>query len=279
MNEEMSNARSSLQTTGFDRVNSLLCSALGLVGLLVFGMFLVWMVNDFRSPFESTESGNVLEFPADNDDRTESSEDMVEDEVERRSFEEMLQLVSATTSELSNVIAGGMNGDDRRSTTKRPGDPDPDPVGVVRKWEVRYEVASLDEYARQLDFFGIELGAVSLDDNRIVRIGGLSEGRSQAMSDRADEQETVYFAHKQPRLKAWDRRMVDSESFGFEFEVVHLFPEQITAQMGKAELDYVSSLGREEDEILKTLFELHPEGDGWKIRVAKMEFNKNGKVQ
>ncbi|MDB4778204.1 hypothetical protein OAG68_01980 [bacterium] len=279
MNEKLMGSPALLKTTNYDRVNSFLHSALVVCALVVCGLFAMWMVGDYQ-PAPPDGGGMTVPYPLPPDQQIEDfAEDFVEDDIERRSFEDLLKNVSATTSELSEVIAGGMDGLDGVNTTRRRGKPIPPLEGSVQNWEIYYEVDSIEKYAKQLDFFGIELGAVSLADNRIIRVGQLSGDRTRLDSSRSQEQETAYFAHKQRKLKVWDRALLRGQKLNFDFEVVHLFPEQITAQMGKAELNYLSSQTRKLSEVKLTRFELVPDGDGWKIRVAMMEFAESGKVQ
>ncbi len=281
MNEKLVSAPVLLKTTTYDRVNSFLYSALGVCGFVVCGLFAMWMFGEYQPSPQIPPTGPILIIcpPYTVPQDQEMTEDFVEDDVERRRFEDLLKNVSATTDLVSKVIAGGMDGRDRFSTTRRPGKPHPIPGGSVRNWEIYYEVDSLDQYTRQLDFFGIELGVVSLTDNRIVRVSQLSGERKLLDSSRSIEQETVFFAHKQRQLKVWDRELLRGHNLDFDFELVHLFPEQITAQMGNAELNYLSSQSRKLNEVKLTRFELVPKSDGWKIRVAKMEFTESGEVQ
>lgn len=271
-----------LQPTVYDRVNAFLCSAIGVCGLIVTGMFLTWLCTFTPAPVHEVEPDGEPVFPAEFDDENKEQivEDFEEHDIIQRKFEEMIQSIPSVTDSMSDVIAGGFVGTDARNTSPKgkPGTT-PTPGSVVRHWEIQYEAESLGHYARQLDHLKIELGVVSLEDNRIVRISQLAGDRQKTESSRSEERDSIYFSHKQRRLKRWDRSMASSMDLNFEYEVVHLFPEQVAAQMRTVELNYVSEQGREIADVEHTLFELVPDGNGWKIRVAMTEFKEREKGQ
>lgn len=272
---------SPLQTTVYDRVNSFLCSAIGVCGFVVLGMFAAWLCGPGEPSPLIPDDIHQPTIPMDFDDESQElvTADFEEDEIIQLKFEDVIKSVPSVTEDLSAVIAGGFVGTDQRNTSpkgKEGTDPTP---GSVRNWEVRYEADSLNDYASQLDYFGIELGAVSLEDNRIVRIAQLSGNRQKTESSRSEESDSIYFSHKQRRLKRWDHAMARSMDLDFEYGVVQLFPEQVAAQMRQAELNYVSDREREIAEVENTLFEMVPDGNGWNIRVAMVEFTERAEGQ
>lgn len=269
-----------LRATVYDRVNSFLISAILVCGLMVFGMFMMWLTGPGApSPLPDGKPVREAQFPVDDEDKDQLLEEFEKDDIVQRKFEEVIQSVPSITDQLSSVIHGGFVGKDQRNTSPGKKEGDPDPTERIRDWEIRYEADSRDEYAEQLDHFGIELGAVSLIDNRIVRVGQFTDDLEITETSRAEERETLFFSHKQSRLKRWDRVMAQGADLDFAFELVHLFPEEVTAQMAETELNYVKDQGRKLAEIEKTLFELVPDGDGWKIRVALMEFTEREEGQ
>jgi hypothetical protein len=274
--------QSPLMTSGYDRINSFLLSAIAVSGFVVGAFFLMWLVGVQEPEFESTELVGLDDItPMVEVEHTEVElvlEDFTDDLIPKEKFEDVIQSVPAVTDKLSEVRHGGFNGDDLFNQGRRKGNP---PLVPPRKeaarWKVNYAAEDVLEYGRQLDHFGIQVAAISLGDNQIVRFSNLSGEVVREASDRSREQETLYFAHEKSRLKIWDQTLVKGQTLGFEFDLVHFFSEQVTAQMREAELNYVKEQGRLLDEIQQTSFEIVPSSGGWNIRVAKMEFIENGK--
>ena len=72
------------------------------------------------------------------------------------------------------------------------------------RWFIRYaDLASLDEYARQLDFFGIELGAIV--NKQIVYISQLSSGKPQVRrANGGGNEKRLYFTWQGGNRKSAD---------------------------------------------------------------------------
>jgi hypothetical protein len=126
-----------------------------------------------------------------------------------------------------------------------------------QRWFVRFsEGSTLNEYARQLDFFGIELGAL-LPGGRMVYL-------SDVTSDRPKVREATSGADEQRLYMTWqggERRKADLELFrkaGVDIAggiVFHFYPPATEAMLARLERDYRN---RPADQIRRTYFVVRP---------------------
>lgn len=272
---------SKLETTCFDRVNSGLISMISVCGFVVITLFCLWWNH---TPQQDFNGGIILPVPHEyepSDDEVLSLDDFPEDILEQRKFEDVIQSVPSVTDELSKVIAGGENGRDAWNRSIPGGIPPilpPDPLPEHRRWKVKYEAESLAQYKLQLDFFNIELGAVSTESNEIFRLKNLSTDKFRVVeSNRRQERDSLYFAHENVRLKRWDKLIVRKAGLRTKCEVVQFFSDMATAKMREAELDYLKDQSRELDEVARTHFKVVASETGWYILVEKMDFKESGR--
>ncbi len=158
-----------------------------------------------------------------------------------------------------------------------PGVPSPIPipqsVPSSRRWKISYEVDSIEQYKRQLDFFGIEIGVIASRDNDIWRVGMLSSDATVTHSNRADEHDSVWFAHSRPTLKRWDRKIAGDAGLNVqEMLFVQFYPASVQSRILKLEASKLKELGRNLDEVAESKLKISSLGDGFTISVSGFVF-------
>ena len=80
--------------------------------------------------------------------------------------------------------------------------------GKPRRWELRFkEGNTLDTYARQLDYFGIELG-VLMEGEKVLYVSKLAQMRPRTRQGPRDQEKRYRFTWKQGSLEQADRMLL-----------------------------------------------------------------------
>lgn len=282
-----------LRVTRFDRVSSLLMAIVAGLVLGVLSLFVVWYANRPPAPIEDVPL-ELVELPGGFEDgsidetlRLESPEDPTQDPslaeipAEENEIQEVLENVLTLSEEATQIVqqqfetdarnqgrAGSATGTGRRALGFGPGE-----SGIPReqRWFVRFdETGSIELYARQLDFFGIELGAI-LSGGKLIYLSELSADRPTTR--------TVESGASEKRLyMTWQgggRRVADLQLFkkaGVEVgsgTIFHFYPPQTEALLAKLERDYA---GRPVDQIRRTYFAVKPTRNGYEFVVTQQTY-------
>lgn len=137
------------------------------------------------------------------------------------------------------------------------------------EWEVLFaEEISFEEYARQLDYFNIEIGAVA-QDNKIEYISKLSERKPEKRVGRREEDDRLYITWKSGTLEAADRKLLGKARINVQRkEILHFIPAETQDLMEKAQREYAD---REVDEIKRTRFKVREKNSGYEFVVVEQE--------
>jgi hypothetical protein len=138
------------------------------------------------------------------------------------------------------------------------------------QWEIVFDdETTYEEYARQLDFFKIEIGAVS-KSGRIEYIAKVSQPRPEK---RVGKQETDYrwrIAWQKGNLHVADRKLLAKAGIrSGDKELLHFFPVEVQARMAALERDYKK---REAKDIRRTRFQIvEDKGGAYKLVVVEQD--------
>lgn len=145
--------------------------------------------------------------------------------------------------------------------------------GVARelRWFVSFaEQDTLDEYAKQLDFFGIELGAI-LDDGKIVYISKLSTKKpvTRTVNSGAGEKR-LYMVWKggtrrQADVQLFKRAGINAE----QSQIFQFYPPDVEQKLAVLERDYRK---RKVQEIRRTYFSVIKTPQGYDFRVTQQAY-------
>ena len=140
-----------------------------------------------------------------------------------------------------------------------------------KRWSVEFaERGSLDLYARQLDFFGIELG-IAFEDGRIVYVSRLS-GAIVVREDRIDEREQRLFMSWQSggRVKA-DLELLKKAGISDTANGIplHFYPAETEAHLARLEQEYA---GRSAEQIRRTRFRVTGEPGAFRFVVVTQRY-------
>ena len=198
------------------------------------------------------------------------------DEVEiAEAIEAVVEMSEAATQQVQQQFDSGIQNTGKIGSAKGTGRRalgfGPGTGGIPReqRWFVKFgERASLDEYAKQLDFFKIELGAL-LPDGRLAYLSNLTDPVPQVRYIKSGSDEARLYMTWQ----GGDRRAADVQLFAKANVVVrgdtiifHFYPKAMENTLAQLELDYRN---RSVKQIRRTYFAVEPEAKGYKFSVFR----------
>ena len=144
--------------------------------------------------------------------------------------------------------------------------------GVPRalRWLISFpDGATLDEYGKQLDYFGIELGKIG-PDGKLTFASGLGNSVPAIKTvDSGDGEERLYFQWKGGPRQAFDRQLFQRGGVGPEGTILHFYPEKTESFLAQLE---AQSAKRPVKEIRRTFFEVRKVGNAYEFKVDRHLF-------
>ena len=267
----------------YERVASLLIALLILFGAAVLIAFLLWLTSQvFASSkavpvqLEEIGEGGGLGETMDLDVEEIGLETDLEDPEFKDTLATIADAVALKTSELEDPTfldnlkkgVGGRKGDGRT-----PGFGSGKP-GKLRHWEVQFiEGNTLKAYARQLDYFDIELG-VLLPGNKVEYARNLSKSRPDRWSGPANEEERYYLTWRQGGLEEADRELLTLAGIQSEGRLILKFiPPELEMKLMTLERERA---GDSADEIRATTFQIRAEQGVYTFHVVDQTYRWTG---
>ena len=136
------------------------------------------------------------------------------------------------------------------------------------RWFVKFvERGTLDEYAQQLEFFRIELGAL-MPDGKLVLISKLTAGApTRRTVTNGQDEKRLYFTWKGGTRKTLDLQIFQKSGFDASNAVMlmHFYPQETENQLAVMELEYKK---RKANEIRKTYFAVRSAKQGFEFTIT-----------
>jgi hypothetical protein len=142
-----------------------------------------------------------------------------------------------------------------------------------QRWFIKFgERVALDEYARQLQFFGIELGAL-LPDGRLADLSDLTAAAPQVRYVNSGASENRLYMTWQ----GGERRSADVQLFAkahlevhADTVIFHFYPKDTENMLAQLETTY---RGRPVSQIRRTYFSVEPEGAKYRFTVYRQIYH------
>lgn len=142
--------------------------------------------------------------------------------------------------------------------------------GVRRedRWTILFKPGSTaDEYARQLDFFGVELAII--EENHLVYLSHFSAPTPTKRIGSGSDDNRLYFLWRGQGRKASDLEMLARGGLKVGDAVIFQFyPAAVEQELSQLEVKFK---GRQPAEIRSTRFGVVAEGDGYRFEVLSQE--------
>ena len=279
-----------LKVTKYDQVTSTLLAGIIGLALAFVSLTVVWITNRLSTP-ENIVPLELLELPGGFEDgepdetlKLDSPEDVIRDpsladapaeenEVEE-TLENVVELADNATNQADQTFeldvrsvgkAGSATGTGRRALGFGPGE-----SGLPReqRWFVHFsDRGTLSDYAKQLDFFGIEIGAL-IDGRKIVYLSQLAGKQPKQRSTTSGKGERRLYMTWQ----GGTRRKGDIELFrkaGIDIgagTILHFYPRKSESMLARLERNFKK---RPVDQIRRTYFIVRRSNKGYKFIVSR----------
>ncbi len=269
-----------LQTSTFERVASVIIALLGLLGLTVGLLFAIWFSASFFPPKEiAAVQVEPFEGPTDLDDNAEYDPNVTDPGMQtefdqptlQNSLQTITDVVAAESSlfsdssdfDANSLLPGGRKGDGR--TAKRP--------GRKRHWEFLFpEGNTVSQYARQLDYFGIELG-VLLPGGQVAYASNLSQPQPTTRTEPSEAEKRYYLTWLKGELENADRTLLSKAGIDHQDKLILKFlPPELEQKLVNLEN---ARAGDKKDRIQATFFSIRPQGsskDAYDFFVAEQMY-------
>jgi hypothetical protein len=283
----------SLKINPFDRLSA------GMMAI-VFGLFLAaiaailywWEVApekaDFLVPMEMLEApggdpdGAVdetlkLESPEEPDPNPTTAEE-IDPSLITETVETVVQISDRATLQAQDLLQqavensgtpGSADGTGRRGLGNGPGQGG---IPAEQRWFIQYgDQSSLDEYAKQLDFFKIEMG-VLLRGGQLVYLRDMSKTPQVRRATSGKDETRLYMT-----WQGGTRRVADEQLFaraGIDAKggvLFHFYPKETEQLLLQLEYNYAK---RNAKEIRRTYFVVVKQGNGYSFVVTRQTYLK-----
>jgi len=260
-----------LKVSSYERVASMLITLLILIGSTVFLMVMMWLGSQF---FASQAAVPVVMEEIGMGDEAGGGSELEQPPVEEMTQEffepELTQTLSAITTAVTdkmpllddvptneNARKGGFG----RGKGTGIGDGEGPGSGRGRRWEVQFpRENTLEDYAKQLDFFGIELGVI-MPGNKVEYAYHVSKAKPDRKTGPADKEKRYYLAWRRGDLEQADHELLGRAGVQSKGRVVLKFlPPPIEAQLAQLER---ARAGDDLTKVKATRFGIRVEGDGY----------------
>ena len=170
---------------------------------------------------------------------------------------------------------GERNGNSKGTGNKRPlgfGPGNGGGVAAELRWFIRFaDGSSLTEYAKQLDFFNIELGSV-LPDGRIAYITVLAGTPKVRYGTSGKDEKRLYMKWEGGERRKADEKLFQKAGITVGRQVIfHFYPQQTEQMLVQMEMAFAK---RNLREVRRTYFVVNTKGTGYEFQVTRQMYLK-----
>ncbi len=265
----------------YDQVSGLLIALLVVVGCGVLVLFLIYLTT---RTWKTQVAVPVILEPASGradhalgvaQDLETPGLDELEIEVEPQieaSFEAITEAISTQQASLESVE--GVTSPSERGEglgDYRPLGPEgigPDVIPRWERWQIEFAATDLITYAKQLDFFGIELATAGGGANRIEYAAKFASGRPTSRTAVGDHEERLYFTWKSGSLREADLDLLAKAGVITQGKIpLQFYPAETENLLAYVEQQFME--GRPLETIKKTVFGVRPKDGGYEFYVIR----------
>ncbi len=274
-----------LKVSAYDQVASLLVALLVLVGIIVAGLVIILYTSRI---FARQEAIPVTLEPLAS--RGENSLGVARD-LEPLGVEDVPELAEPQLQDALTAVAdavadsqarlddqrfdgapqssrGSGKGDSRQAGHGAEGIEEK--VPRAQRWEIRFHSGSIPQYARQLDFFGIELATLG-SDGAVHYAYHLSQPKPDRRTRSPELEDRLYMTWRGGPLEAADRELLGRAGIETQGRILlQFYPPQTEALLAQQEKIFAGE--RDVNEIRKTIFGVRRSGGAFEFYVLDQRY-------
>jgi hypothetical protein len=282
------------EVSRYERVASMLVSLLIMAGAAVAVLFLIWVTTQIFVPplampvlLEDLGGGDpegvlgesiFIEGPPDEEIAEET-------DLEEPAVQEMVAMITDVIATrqadlddprlTEEVETGGGGGSEGTGNARPLGEGAGGKGGVHRgmRWIILYkEGGSLDEYARQLDFFKIELGV--RQGETVTYASNLSAARPNTRTGARSAEQRLLFLWDSGTLQQADRELLSRAGVQATSKVIQFFSPETENLLANLEMEYLQRKhpGRDLRTVRRTKFSVQPGAGGYVFVVVDQTY-------
>lgn len=282
-----------MKVTPYDRVSSFMMALVAGLAMCVFCVLTYWWAHRPPPPLDLVplemlevsggfEDGNPEDtWELESPDPEEPNASLVDEVTEEVSVEEVLdnvvELSDQATQQLEQVTGAASQSTGKKGSASgsggRPLGMGPGMGGVPReqRWFVRFSQGrSIDEYAKQLDFFGIELGVLQ-PQGELIYVSGFSGTPKKRVAKTGKDEQRLYMTWQTGERQKSDAELLRKVGVPVSRQSVifHFYPKQTEQLLAKLEFDYRK---KPPQEIRRTFFLVQKKGNGYVFDVTRQTY-------
>ena len=284
--------REKLRLSRFDIVTSIFMALIWFIGAFVLMLFIMWLLTGKPKPPKLVP---LIENPAGRGENPEGFERDFEppgaEEVEELEEPTLADTIEAVTDAVSSVAASLTTADTSAvASTSGTGAGDSRPAGPMgegddiiprfERWQLNFSASNKNAYAKQLDFYKIELGAFGGGVKGIDTASNLASSPRKKHNADAPTEKRLYFSWKTATpLMQYDRQLLQQAGVGLSNRnIVRFIPPDLENLLANVELNYAKAKGYPSvTQIAKTIFESKSNGAGYAFEVIDQRYRKGKK--
>ncbi len=259
-----------LKVSSYDRAAGLVVALLILLGAAAILLFIIWWTSRISLgqaavPVEMIDLGTG-EGPLGGGMQLEGPTDLevgIDEPTLTATLDSIALALDARAASFEQVKVGEGGGSRGEGHGSGPGGGDGTGSGFNLQRDFRFEPKNLNVYARQLDFFGIELGVVMPND-QMIYVYNLSQPKPDTRRGPPDR-EKYYFTWLRGELQQADRDLIARAGVSGRGRIILKYLPK------KWELDLIAKekayRGLEHGDIRKTVFAVRRTADGYAFEV------------
>jgi hypothetical protein len=276
-----------LGVTTYEKVSSIIIALLVLLGATVAAMFIVVVTMRALAGTQQPVTVTIAEEGLGRGDHeagiARDAKNTQVDELDEFFPPEMTEPIDA----LSTVISADMTvleslddplatfgsgtgqGDSRPAGP--PGEGEGDVVPRWERWQVRFSSADLTTYARQLDFFNIELAAMGGGKEQVDYASQLSQPRPTRRAGPSAQEKRLYMTWRSGEMIEADKTLLTSAGIDISGRVIlQLYPPETETLL--AELEQKQLGQRPLKDVRRTVFGIREQGQKFEFYVIAQEY-------
>jgi hypothetical protein len=277
-----------MRVSRYDQVAGMLVSLLILIGCAVGIMFIIWLTMTLVFTQTAVPISLIENVAGRGDNPPGFERDMLApgmEEMPELAEPQLEAALEAVTNAVSTVAAStdvlntastvtskgeGGRGDSRPPGPEGEGD---DIIPRYERWEIRWNASGISSYAKQLQFFKIELGAAGGSPLMDYAYNLDSSPRKRNLKPN-EKENRLYFTWKDGTMQQFDRTLLGRAGISTTRRIMfQFFPQGTEDNLATIEILSARDKGHtNKKEFLKTIFGVKQDGAKWEFFVAEQRF-------